>query len=352
MPSKPFKRNGIGNPFMVVSNREPYVHRKAGHTIRVETPAGGLTSALDDALSAKGGLWVAWGSGSADRETADKKDCLRVPPKNPAYTLKRVWLHPRLVENYYNGYSNQVLWPLCHITLDRVSYRKKFWEAYQKVNLTFSRSVLEEVLSFPTIWIHDYHLCLLPGLLREKAPHLTLAHFWHIPWPDWSVFRICPQAREILEGLLGNDLIGFQIPLFGKNFMDCARECLNAEIEDNPPSVTYRGHKTHIKTFSIGVDFDKFNHLALQTRTIRLMSQLKKKHHFSTYLGVGIDRLDYTKALIKRLQAIDLFFEKNRRYKSKVSFFQVAIPTRIQEPYISYKSTVEQMIERINNRHS
>ncbi|MFH0788684.1 MAG: trehalose-6-phosphate synthase, partial [Pseudomonadota bacterium] len=196
--------------FLVVSNREPYIHRKIEDSIRVEKPAGGLTSAMDDILKALGGLWVAWGSGSGDRETVDSRDCLPVPPENPAYTLKRVWLHPRLVENYYNGYSNQVLWPLCHITLDRVYYRKKFWEAYTRANGAFAQAVLEEVIHYPTVWIHDYHLCLLPKLLREKAPHLTIAHFWHIPWPDWSVFRVCPQAKEILEGLLGNDLIGFQ----------------------------------------------------------------------------------------------------------------------------------------------
>ena len=335
----------------MVSNREPYIHRRLADSIKVEKPAGGLTSAMDDVLKAMGGMWVAWGSGSADRDTVDERDCLSVPPEQPAYTLKRVWLHPRLVENYYNGYSNQVLWPLCHITLDRVYYRKKFWDAYQRVNLAFAQAVLEEVIHYPNVWIHDYHLCLLPKMLREKAPHLTMAHFWHIPWPNWSVFRVCPQAREILEGLLGNDLLGFQIPLFGKNFLDCVKECLDAEVKEDPPSISYQGRKTHIKTFSIGIDYEKFNHLASSPRTMQLMKKLKQKHQFPTYLGLGVDRLDYTKALIKRLQAIDLFFEKYGRFKSKVSFFQVSIPTRFQEPYISYKYTVEQLIDKINAKY-
>ncbi len=335
----------------MVSNREPYIHRRLADSIKVEKPAGGLTSAMDDVLKALGGIWVAWGSGSADRDPVDERDCLGVPPEQPAYTLKRVWLHPRLVENYYNGYSNQVLWPLCHITLDRVYYRKRFWDAYQRVNLAFAQAVLEEVINYPTVWMHDYHLCLLPQMLREKALHLTMAHFWHIPWPDWSVFRVCPQAKEILEGLLGNDLLGFQIPLFGKNFLGCVKECLDAEIEEDPPSISYQGRTIHIKTFSIGIDYEKFNQMASSPRTTQLMSKLRQKHQFPTYLGVGVDRLDYTKALIKRLQAIDLFFEKYGRFKSKVSFFQVAIPTRFQEPYISYKYTVEQLIEKINAKY-
>lgn len=350
---RPLLKEGLAQEkFLVVSNREPYIHRKVEDTIKVEKPAGGLTSALDDVLTNLGGLWVAWGSGSADSVTVDDRDCLKVPPENPSYTLKRVWLQPRLVENYYNGYSNQVLWPLCHITLDRVYYRKKFWEAYIRVNRAFAQAVLEEVIHYSKIWIHDYHLCLLPGFLREKAPHLTLAHFWHIPWPDWSVFRVCPQAKEILKGLLGNDLIGFQIPLFGKNFLTCVKECLGAEVEDDPPSIYYQGRTIQVKSFSIGIDFEKFNQMASSTRTGQLIKKIKEKYQFPTYLGIGVDRMDYTKALIKRLQAIELFFEKHKRFRSKMSFFQVAIPTRFQEPYISYKYNVEKLIYRINEKYA
>lgn len=337
---------------LVVSNREPYIHRKIEDSIKIEKPAGGLTSALDDVLKVLGGMWVAWGSGSGDPKSVDSRNCVPVPPDNPSYTLKRVWLHPKLVENYYNGYSNQVLWPLCHITLDRVYYRKKFWEAYTRVNRAFAQAVLEEAIHYPTVWIHDYHLCLLPKLLREKAPHLTIAHFWHIPWPDWSVFRVCPQAREILEGMLGNDLIGFQIPLFGKNFLTCVKECLGAEVSEDPPSIFYQGRTIRIKSFSIGIDYKKFNQMASSPRTGQLMKKVKEKYRFPTYLGIGVDRLDYTKALIKRLQAIELFFERYGRFKSKVSFFQVAIPTRFQEPYISYKYNVEKLIYRINEKYA
>lgn len=229
------EENFSGKNLVVVSNREPYIHKKVGTQIKVDRPAGGLTSALDDVLRAAGGIWVAWGSGSRDKDVVDNKSRVPVPPGSPSYTLKRVWLSPGIAENYYHGYANQVLWPLCHITLDRVYFRKRFWEDYKKANRIFAKAVLEESSDDSIVWIHDYHLCLLPGFLRDCKPDLTIAHFWHIPWPDWSVFRVCPQAKEILEGLLGNDLLGFQIPLFAKSFMDCVKECLDADLDYRMP---------------------------------------------------------------------------------------------------------------------
>lgn len=338
---------------IVVSNREPYIHKKTGLSIRVEKPAGGLTSAMDDVLKVTGGTWVAWGSGGGDRDVVDNRNLVLVPPENPSYMLKRVWLSQSEAENYYHGYSNQVLWPLCHITLDRVYFRKKFWEDYKKANRAFSDAVLEEADNDSIVWVHDYHLCLVPGMLRNERPELTIAHFWHIPWPDWSVFRICPQAKEIIEGLLGNDLIGFQIPLFVKNFMDCVSECLDADIDYSRATINFRGHTTRLKAFPISIDFDKFNSLASSQRAIRMMGNIKEKHGIiQGYIGIGVDRLEYTKALIKRLQAIDLFFDRYERFRRKFTFIQIAVPTRMREPYISYKKAVEELVSKINERYS
>lgn len=338
---------------IVVSNREPYIHKKTGLSIKVEKPAGGLTSAMNDVLKVTGRTWVAWGSGSGDRDVVDSKNLVLVPPENPSYMLKRVWLTLSEAENYYHGYSNQVLWPLCHITLDRVYFMKKFWEDYKKANRAFSDAVLEEAGNDSIIWIHDYHLCLVPGMLRNERPELTIAHFWHIPWPDWSVFRVCPQAKEILEGLLGNDLIGFQTPLFVKNFMDCVSECLDANIDYSRATINFRGHTTRLKAFPISIDFDKFNSMASAQRTIRMMENIKEKHGVTQgYIGIGVDRLEYTKALIKRLQAIDLFFDRYERFRRKFTFIQIAVPTRMREPYISYKKAVEELVLKINEKYS
>jgi trehalose 6-phosphate synthase/phosphatase len=336
---------------IVVSNREPYTHKRSGSRVTVEMPAGGLTSALDDVLKAAHGTWVAWGSGNADRNEVDMHNCLQVPPEAPRYTLKRVWLKPQEVDNYYHGYANQVLWPLCHITLDRVTYRKNYWYYYEQVNRAFAESVLEETDERSIVWIHDYHLCLVPRLLREWSSLLTLAHFWHIPWPDWSVFRICPQSREILEGLLANDLIGFQIPLFVKNFMDCVRECLDADIDYQRRTVTYQHHITRLEAFPISVDYGKFNALASSSHADRTIGSIRNHQHLDgLYVGIGVDRLEYTKALIKRLQAIEIFFERYGSFRRKFTFIQIVVPTRMREPYVSYGKAVEGMIERINRR--
>ena len=342
-----------GKNLIIVSNREPYVHKKAGEGFRIEQPAGGLTSAMDDVLKATGGIWTAWGSGSGDRDVVDENRRIMVPPEKPAYTLKRVWLSHSEVENYYHGYSNQVLWPLCHMSLDRVYFRKRFWEEYKKANHAFATAVLEEADEQSIVWVHDYHLCLVPEILREKKRELTIAYFWHIPWPDWSVFRICPQSKEILEAMLSNDLIGFQIPLFARNFMDCVRESiLNAETNYRKSTITYNGHTTRLKAFPIRIDFDRFNSLSSSWKNSRAIKKLKKKYHLTGQVGVGVDRLEYTKALLKRLQAINLFFDRYERFRGKVTFIQIAVPTRLKEPYLAYQRSVETLVQRINDRFS
>ncbi len=339
---------------IIVSNREPYVHKKTGNHIRIDKPAGGLTSAMDEVLRATGGTWVAWGSGSGDRETVDDKDCVNVPPNKPSYTLKRVWLSPEEIENYYHGYSNQVLWPLCHITLDRVYFRKRYWDDYKKANEAFADAILDIANESSIIWIHDYHLCLVPKILKERKPGLTLAHFWHIPWPNFSVFRICPQSVEILEALLQNDLLGFQLPLFTRNFMECVSESMEeADIDHQNSTITYKGHKTKLEAFPISVDYKKFNSLAMSDKTFKRVNHLKERYGLTQqYIGIGVDRLEYTKALIKRLQAIDLFFERHERFRGKFTFFQIAVPTRMKQPYIVYKEKVESLIKKINKKYS
>ncbi len=184
--------------FIVVSNREPYIHRAVGGEIRWVRPAGGLTAALDPLLQAVNGTWVAWGSGDADQKTVDAENRIRVPPGQPRYTLRRVWLSREQIEQYYHGYCNRFLWPLCHMTLDRVNFRKKYWEIYRQVNQTFAQAVLEELGAQPgLIWIQDYHLALCPLFLKQQRPDLKVALFWHIPWPAYAEFRICPQRQEL-----------------------------------------------------------------------------------------------------------------------------------------------------------
>lgn len=347
------EENFVDKRLFVVTNREPYAHKRTGSGIKVERPAGGVTSALDNVMRAVGGTWISWGSGSGDKEVVDSRNCIIVPPEVLSYTLKRVWLSQAEADNYYHGYSNQMLWPLCHITLDRVYYRKRFWDDYKKVNQYFANAVIEESDKDSIVWIHDYHLSLLPQMLRERKSSLTIAHFWHIPWPNWDVFRVCPQSKEILEGMLGNDLVGFHIHFFAKNFMDCVKRSLDAEVDYNQAAVTYKGHTTRLNAFPISIDYDKFNSMADSSRTIRMIREIKKKYELKgRYIGIGVDRLEYTKALIKRLQAIDLLFERYKRFRKRFTFIQIAVPTRMKEPYISYRKAVEELVSKINKKYS
>ncbi|MFQ5442263.1 MAG: bifunctional alpha,alpha-trehalose-phosphate synthase (UDP-forming)/trehalose-phosphatase [Thermodesulfobacteriota bacterium] len=339
------------NDIVVVSSREPYIHRRTHSGIKVDRPAGGLTSAMDDVLRATGGTWVAWGSGNADRDTV-KKDRVKVPPGSPSYTLKRVWLTNSEVNNYYHGYSNNVLWPLCHISLERVFFIKKYWSDYVRVNEKFAAAVAEESTAESIVWFHDYHLCLAPSMLRKQRPELTIMHFWHIPWPHWFVLRVCPQAKELIEGLLGNDLLGFQTPLFVTNFMDCARDCLGAEVDYENYTVKYKGRLTRLKAFPISIDYDKFNDTATSKRTENTIRKVRDRFKIEGQLCVGVDRLEYTKGLLKRLQAIKIFFEKYRKFRGKVTFVQIAVPTRLSDPYLSYKQAVEKLVNKINHRFS
>lgn len=344
-----------GRHLVVVSSREPYVHKRTGTGIKVDQPAGGLTSAMDDVLRAIGGTWVAWGSGSADKDVVTDNR-VAVPPDNPSYTLKRVWLAPKEVNNYYHGYSNRVLWPLSHIVLDKVYFRKRYWEDYVAVNRSFAKSILEEVKDDSIVWLHDYHLCMVPRLLREARPTLTVAHFWHIPWPNWGVFRVCPQAREILSSMLGNDIIGFQTPLFARNFIDCVQDCLGVEegveIDYRSYTVTYKGHTTLLKAFPISIDYERFSTAATSRKTENTIRKLREKIKLGGLVGVGVDRLEYTKALVQRIQALELFFEKYKQFRGKFTFVQVAVPTRNQEPYISYKRAVESLVHRVNKKYA
>ncbi|UCG77930.1 MAG: bifunctional alpha,alpha-trehalose-phosphate synthase (UDP-forming)/trehalose-phosphatase [Nitrospirota bacterium] len=336
---------------VIISNREPYVHKKTLAGIKTESPAGGLTSAMDNVLKAVGGTWIAWGSGSADRDTVDENDRVSVPEGDNAYILKRVWLNKGLVDNYYHGYSNQVLWPLCHTALNRIYFRRRYWEGYVRANFLFAEAALEEAHENSVIWIHDYHLCIAPKLIKEKRPDLTTIHFWHIPWPDWSVFRACPRHSQVLEGLLGNDIIGFQLPIFAANFMDCIENSIDATIDQDNLTITYRGHTTRLKAFPISIDFKNFETMSSSKRTERAMINLKRKLHLPPMIGIGVDRLEYTKGLMMRLQALNLFFEKYDSFRGIFSFVQLAVPTRLKEPYLSYKKGVEAMASGINSRY-
>ena len=341
---------------LVVSNREPYEHNSVDGGVVCQHTDGGLVSALDPVLKRTGGTWVAWGSGDADHEVSGQVDGLFVPPDSPAYRLRRVWLDPAAVKNGGHGYANQVLWPLCHVTLDRVSYCKAFWAGYQALNRRFAETVLDELDKHPaTVWIHDYHLGILPALIRNASPETTICHFWHVPWPGPDVLRILPERRELLEGLLAADCLTFQTMSSATAFANCVMEFLDASVSIDPVKaiVLYRGRKTKLTARAISVHFDLFSDLAKSVEVEDLMTRTRRRLGVprGMRVGLGVDRLDYTKGLMKRLWALKDFFDRYPEYRGRFTFLQVAIPTRNNvEVYRQYRDLIRKTVKEINER--
>ena len=336
---------------IVVANREPYLHRFAGDSIECIRPASGMAAALDPVIRASGGTWVAHGSGDADRLTVDEHDHVQVPPENPAYTLRRVWLSKELEEDYYHGLSNQGLWPLCHVTFTRPNFDAKQWEAYCKVNEIFADAVVQEAGDRPTIvFIQDYHFGLLPKYLKDRRDDLIVAQFWHIPWPNAETFRVFPWKEELLEGLLGNDLLGFHLRYHCQNFLETVERTIEARIDRETSEVIRGGKSTLIRPFPISIDFERHQAIAASADVERQMQQFRKMLNLEgKILGVGIERIDYTKGIPERIRAIDALLEQHPEYREKLVFVQVGVPSRQHVPqYQAIDNEIDRLVERVN----
>ena len=344
-----------GGRFIVASNREPYSHRTVRGATRSTRPAGGVTAALDPLLRSMNGVWVAWGSGEADRRVVDDHDRVRVPPDDPAYTLRRVWLSPDEVEEYYHGYANRLLWPLCHMTLDRVTFRRRQWESYRLVNERFATAILDEAGDRRgVVWVHDYQLAMCPLYIKQLRPDLRVSLFWHIPWPAHDVFRICPQRRELLSALLACDHVGFHLDRYRQNFLDCARAELDANVEPGTDAVLYRDHWTSVSALPVSIDVEGFERRARSHATSVRMANLQKRLGITpaSVVGLGVDRLDYTKGLLKRFWAIQEFLSRYPDYHGRFLFIQIAAPTRAEsEPYRSYRDILHATVREINTAY-
>ncbi|MFA5038803.1 MAG: trehalose-6-phosphate synthase [Candidatus Omnitrophota bacterium] len=342
--------------FIVVSNRQPYVHLYKKGKIEYIRGAGGVITALDPVMQASSGLWVAQGSGDADKKVADQQGKIKVPPDDPSYTLKRVWLTKEEENGYYFGYSNESIWPLCHLAFQRPVFRQEDWASYQKVNEKFADAVLSEIGDKKAfVWIQDYHLCLLPKYLKEKAGNqLIIAHFWHIPWPTYEIFRICPQKRQILEGLLSNDLLGFHIRYHCDNFITAVDRELETKIDRERFSVVKGGHETLIRPYPISVDFEGINKVAGSENVALAQKALIEEFHLEGQkILLGVDRIDYTKGIPERILAVDRLLEKQPQLKEKITLLQVGEISRLHIPrYKALNDEINALVEQVNWKHS
>lgn len=310
---------------------------------------------LDPAMRELGGTWIAWGDGDADRIVADANDHVQVPPETGAYTLSRVWLSEDDVDAYYYGFSNQVLWPICHGMPERMRTEPPFWRTYSNVNETFANAVVEESPERPTVWFQDYHFALAPSLVRERLPDRTrVGQFWHIPWPSWETFRVCPYKRDVLGGLLGNDVLGFHLPRYARNFLECVDSALDgAGVEWDRNRVRFQGRTTTVESRPMGVPVDDIRDLARSQRAREYPAEFRTEHDIDeeTALAIGVDRLDYTKGIPHRLDALERLWESEPEWQGEFTYVQNASVSRSRIPaYERLQDRVTSRVDEINER--
>jgi len=341
---KQFVRMRFGDhAIFVVSNREPLSHVRNGKEIRTQQPASGLVTALEPIMLACGGVWVAHGSGDADRVVGER---VGLPVEDPAYTLRRVWLEPEEEKGYYYGLANEGLWPLCHIVHERPQFRADDWEQYRVVNAKFAQALLEEMegVEAPVVLVQDYHFALLPQMIKRLRPDARIALFWHIPWPNSEAFGICPWQEEILLGMLGADLVGFHTQFHCNNFLETVERVIEGRVEWDDFRVVRGQHTTHVQPFPISVAAEPAAAPAADRATVR--ARLGVDHML---VGIGVERIDYTKGLPERMRAIRRFFERWPEYRRRVVFVQVASPSRSSIPrYQALRQEIQDLVRDIN----
>jgi trehalose 6-phosphate synthase len=343
-----------GERIVILANREPYIHQHAASGgIEVQHPASGLVTALEPIMRACSGVWVAHGSGNADRETVDRNDHVRVPPGEESYHIRRVWLSEEELQGYYFGFSNEGLWPLCHMAHARPVFRAEDWHQYSIVNQKFADAVCKEVDSKdPIILVQDYHFALAPAMIRKRLPAATVIVFWHIPWPNAEQMGICPWRNEILEGLLGSSILGFHTQLHCNNFLDSVDRYLETRRDQEQNAVVMQGHRTLVRPYPIALEWPvHWVETADSVEDCRAQVWRDFGLKPDALLGIGVDRLDYTKGVEERLLAVELMLERHPEFRGRFSFAQLAAPSRTKiERYRLLNETIEQLAERINQR--
>ncbi len=344
-----------GDEVIVVSNREPYIHDEGPDgSVVMRRPASGLVTAVEPVMRACSGTWIAHGSGSADRAVVDAHDRIRVPPGQDDYTLRRLWLTEEEEKGYYYGFANEGLWPLCHVAHVRPVFRESDWQAYREVNQRFADAVVAEARSDdPIVLVQDYHFALLPAMVRAKLPAATILTFWHIPWPNPESFGICPWRREILEGMLGSTILGFHTRFHCKNFLETADRYLEARIEYEHSTISFKESETYIENYPISIEWPKPEVEARWPSVEDCRSRVAERLGLKPgqRLAVGVDRFDYTKGILERLYAVERLLEKHPEWVGVFTFVQVAAPTRSSlEEYRSFQERIERTCERIEKR--
>ncbi|HEX9208780.1 MAG TPA: trehalose-6-phosphate synthase [Steroidobacteraceae bacterium] len=348
-------REHLGScPLVVVSNREPYIHNRGpdGEPV-VQVPASGMVTALEPIVRACSGTWVAHGSGSEDRRVVDRHDHVRVPPGDPAYSLRRVWLTSGEEDGYYYGFSNEGMWPLCHLAYVRPAFREDDWHVYRSVNEKFAAVVAAEAKSeSPVILIQDFHFALLPRLVRERKPKATIALFWHIPWPNAETFGVCPWKREVLAHMLSADVLGFHTRYHCQNFLATADRYVECQIDHEHMTVTHQGHVCRVVPYPISIEWPP-RWLDRQSDVPTAREAVRRRHGIGrdVRIGLGVERWDFTKGIVERFLALEKLLDEHPQWRGRMTLLQVAAPTRSRLPaYQALQQHTLSEANRINAR--
>jgi trehalose 6-phosphate synthase len=340
-----------GERVVVVANREPLIHEWAGDAVVVRHPASGLVTALEPVMRACSGVWVAHGSGSADRASSDRHGRVTISSAESTYLLRRVWLSDDEEQGYYYGFSNEGLWPLCHLAHERPIFRAGDWEQYRIANRRFADAVLDEVGSGKAVvLVQDYQLALVPRMIKEARPDLRVGLFWHIPWPNAEAFRICPWGAELLDGMLGADLLGFHLQQYGNNFLETVDRMIESRLDWDHFAVELRGNRTLVRPFPISVQPWSERHVPEGEALQRQEAALREQYQLGdAFIAVGVDRIDYTKGLPERFRACARLLEQYPQYRGRFTMVELGAPSRTHIPrYREHLDHLEALAEEIN----
>jgi len=348
------KKNLKNRVFIVSSNREPYSHTHTANGIKIIEAVGGVHNLLNLIAQVSNGIYVAHGSGDADKEVVDKYNRIKLTTDGKSYTLKRIFLSKKEIDKYYYGFANQTLWPLCHAVFVKPIFDQSWWEMYKIVNRKFTDAILEEIGEKKAfVWLNDYHLALVPQMLRSSGKDIKIGTFWHIPWPTYEIFRVNPWGKELLMGLLGNNFLSFHRGYHVQNFLQCVQRELEAKVNFEPSKVTFHDFITKIDSLPAGIDYEEILQIKEKPLTTS-KSFLEKEYDIEIpYIAIGVERLDYTKGLIERLKMIDKFLEKYPQFIEKFAYLGVVAPSRQHIPaYRQYSKEFIDLVEKINWKYS
>ncbi|MFD2098236.1 bifunctional alpha,alpha-trehalose-phosphate synthase (UDP-forming)/trehalose-phosphatase [Flagellimonas iocasae] len=342
---------------IIISNRLPVQLQINNGGINAVPSVGGLATGMKSVHSGSESLWIGW-SGLTDEDIPAELegDIDKALKKNGC---AKVSLNAEEIDGFYYGFSNRTVWPLFHYFLEYSEFELNFWNVYKSVNQKFADAIIENSGEDDTIWVHDYQLMLVPQMVREKRPNTTIGFFLHIPFPSYEIFRTLPWREEILEGLLGSDLIGFHTYDYERHFLSSVRRLLGLEVSFNDVFMDNRVIK--VDSFPMGIDYKKFKNAAsshkLENSEERSDLQMRLDSHKAsapdTKLILSIDRLDYSKGIAKRLNAFEYFLNKYPEYKEKVRLIILAVPSRSNVPqYQLLKKEIDELVGRINGEFS